>query len=95
MMFFDMYRRGQSSEVRCEVSLASRTTPVSAICSACCGLPQLQWKREQRGLQRQLLVVHAKWFRQRMEPQLQFEQREREQQQSVQRAIRAPRPSLY
>lgn len=94
-MLFDIYRRGPSSEVRHKVSLVSRTTPVSALFSARCGLPQLQWKREQRGLQRQLLVVHAQWFGQRAEPQLQFGQREHEQQQPLQRAIRPARPSFY
>ena len=95
MFFFDMYRRGQSSEVQRKVSLVLCSTPVSAKCSARRGQPQLQWQCEQRGLQRQLLVVHAQWFGQRLEPQLQFGRSEHEQQQSVQRAIRASRPSLY
>ena len=69
--------------------------PVSALIPARCGLPQLQWKCEQRGVQRQLLVVHAQRFGQRMEPQLQFGQREHEQQQPLQRAIRPFGPSLY
>ena len=90
-----MYRRGPSSEVRRKVSLAARTTLVSAISPARCGLPQLQWQCEQRGLQRQLLVVHAQWFGESVEPQLQFQQREHEQQQPLQRAIRPFSPSLY
>ena len=94
-MLLDMYRRGPSSEVRCEVSLASRTTLVSALIPARCGLPQLQWKCQQRGVQRQLLVVHAQWLGERVEPQLQFGQREHEQQQPLQRAIRSVGPSLY
>ena len=91
----DIYRRGPSSEVRCKVSLVARTTPVSAIGPARCGLPQLQWKHEQRRLQRQLLVFYAQWFGESVEPQLQFGQSEHEQQQPLQRSIRPSRPSLY
>ena len=95
MLFFDMYRRGQSSEVQHKVSLVLCSTPVSAKCSARRGQPQLQWQCEQRGLQRQLLVVHAQCFRLRLGHLLLFGRSGHEQQQSVQRAIRAPRPSLY
>lgn len=49
MMLFDMYRRGPFPEVRCKVSLAPRTMLVSAFIPARCGLPRLQWKREQGG----------------------------------------------
>lgn len=94
-MLFDMYRRGPSLEVQRKVSLVPRTMLESAIIPARCGQPQLQWKREQRGVQRQLLVVHAQGFRERVEPQLQFGQREHEQQQPLQRAIRSVGPSLY
>ena len=92
---FDMYREGPSFEVRHEVSLLPCTTPVSANSSARCGQPQLQWQCEQRGDERQLLVVHAQRLGQRMEPQLQFVGSEHEQQQPLQRSIRAPRPSFY
>ena len=92
---FDMYREGPSFEVSRKVRLAACTTPVSANSSARCGLPQLQWRCEQRGVQRQLLVVHTQRFGERMEPQLQFFGSEHEQQQPLQRSIRAPRPSFY
>ena len=95
MKFFDLYRRGPSSEVRHKMRLVARTTPESALCSARCGLPQLQWQYEQRWLQRQLLVVYTQWFRQSVEPQLQFEQREHEFQQPVQRQLRPARSRLY
>ena len=86
-----MYRRVPYSEVRYKVSLVPRTTLESAMCSARRGLPQLQWKSQQRGLQRQLLVIYTQWFRQRMEPQLQFGQSEHEQQQPLQRFRRSSR----
>lgn len=95
MVLFDMYRRGPSSEVRRRVSFATRTILVSALFPARCGLSQLQWKCEQRWLQRQLLVIHDQGFGERVEPQLQLGRCEREQQQPVQRLFRAPCPSLY
>ena len=88
---FDMYREGPSFEVRHEVSLLPCTTPVSANSSARCGQPQLQWQCEQRGDERQLLVVHTQRFRERMEPQLQFVGSEHEQQQPLQRLMNAAR----
>ena len=91
---FDMYREGPSFEVSRKVRLAACTTPVSANSSARCGLPQLQWRCEQRGVQRQLLVVHTQRYRERVEPQLQFGQPQREQQQSLQRPVRAACPSF-
>ena len=92
--YFDMYRRVPYSEVHYKVSHIMSTTLVSALCSARFGLPQLQWNCQQCGLQRQLLVVNSKWFRKRMEPQLQFGQSEHEQQQSMQRELRSSRPRL-
>lgn len=89
--FSDMYREGSSFEVHYEVSLVMRTMLVSAQSFACCGQPQLRWQCEQRGFQRQLLVVHTQRFGERMEPQLQFGQREHEQQQPLQRFRRSSR----
>lgn len=88
IMVLDIYRRGPSSEVQCKVSLVLRSMLRSALRAARLGLPQLQWQCQQRGVQRQLLVVHTRWLRQRVEPQLQFRRSEHEQQQAMQRQLR-------